>query len=128
MTTYPIVVEVKSQPQGVAHSFDIQEGSTEGDGFEYISTWLKSLWSKQATFTCPCGAILKIPGGSLEAHLRKYQEEHAGKDAIVRPAYIHEGPLTNLPKPSTIDRTKIRSIKESLLIEGNSNQGSDNNV
>jgi hypothetical protein len=92
VTKYPIAVKVQSEPPGVAHSFDIQEGSAEGGGFEYISTWLKSPRSQRTTFTCPCGTVLEIPDGSIEAHLKKYQEEHAGKDAIVRPAYIHEGP------------------------------------
>jgi hypothetical protein len=112
MTKYPIVAKTQYQPQGVNHSFNIEEGSAEGNGFKYISAWLKSQRSKRTTFTCQCGTILEIPDGSIEAHLKKYQEEHAGKDAIVRPAYIHEGPLPNLPKQSTTDRTKIRVIEE----------------
>ena len=77
MTTYPIVLKARSQSQGVSHSFTIQEGSTEGDGFEHISIWLKSQdqWSTSATYTCQvCGAILDIPDGSLRAHLKKYKK------------------------------------------------------
>ena len=129
MTTYPINVKVQFEPQGTAHSFDIQEGSAEGDGtFEHISIWLKSQEAKATIYKCTCGAIMEIPDGSIAAHLKKYQEEHAGKDAIVRPAYIHEGPHSNLPKPSKIDRSKVISIRQQLQMEENSNQSSDNNV
>jgi len=127
MTTYPIAVKVQAEPQGVAHSFNIEEGNTEGEGFEYISMWLKSQEAKETTFSCPCGAIMEIPDGSLGAHLKNYREEHAGKDAIVRPVYIHEGPLPNPPKPSNTDRTKIRSIREQVQMEENSKQSTDNN-
>jgi hypothetical protein len=134
MTTYPIVLKAQSQPQGVSHTFTIQEGNTESiDGFEHISIWLKNQdqWSTSATYTCQvCGAILDIPDGSLRAHLKKYQEEHAGKDAIVRAAYTHTGPGSDSHLRARIitDKTRIRSIKESVEMQENSNQNSDNNV
>lgn len=99
MTTYPIVLKAQFQPQGITHSFNIEEGSTESiDGFEHISTWLKSQWSKITSHRCStCGAILEIPDGSLETHLKKYQGEHAGKDAIHQniSAYNVKGGILN---------------------------------
>jgi hypothetical protein len=135
MTTYPIVLKAQFQPQGTTHSFNIEEGDTESiDGFEHISTWLKSQWSKITSHKCPtCGAILEIPDGSLEAHLKKYQGEHAGKDTIVRAIYIHKGPEGPGSPPDihirpANDRTGIISIKEEVQMEENSNRNSDKNV
>jgi hypothetical protein len=133
MTTYPIVLKAQSQPQGVSHTFTIQEGNTESiDGFELISTWLKDQdqWSTGPTYTCQiCGAILDIPDGSLRAHLKKYQEEHAGKNAIVRAAYTHMGlsSHSHLLDRAITDKTRIRSIKESIELMENSKQSTDNN-
>jgi hypothetical protein len=133
MTTYPIVLKAHSQPQGVSHRFTIEEGTTESDGFEHISIWLKNQdqWSISSTYTCQlCGTILDIPDGSLQAHLKKYQEEHAGKDALVRAAYTHIGPGSDAHLRTRIitDKTRIKSIKESVETQGNSNHSTDNNM
>ncbi|HZS77441.1 MAG TPA: hypothetical protein VFA41_12580 [Ktedonobacteraceae bacterium] len=116
MNTYPIVLKSHPQREDVIHRFEIEEGDTEGNGFEYISTWLKSRWSKPATQKCvTCEAILELPDGSLASHLEKYQAEHGGKDAIVRIVYIHEGPGTYPVKGRrVINPAQVRSIKESL--------------
>jgi hypothetical protein len=46
MITYPIAVKVQSEPQGITHRFNIEEGAIEGNGFKHISMWLKSQRSK----------------------------------------------------------------------------------
>ena len=114
MTTYPILL--KSQPDTVPHLLSVVEGTTEGDGFELISTWLKLPTSKDATRKClVCGATVEMPDGSLEAHLKNYQAEHGGSDAIVRIAYQHRGPRPADRLIRTVtdaDRARMISIKE----------------
>jgi hypothetical protein len=128
MTTYPILL--KSQPDTVPHLLSVVEGSTEGDGFEYISTWLKLPWTKDATRMClTCGAIVEMPDGSVAAHLKNYQAEHGGKDVIVRVIHHHRGPRP-ATRPAGVsiateaDRTKRKTIKEYIQMQESSNQGS----
>jgi hypothetical protein len=115
MITYPIVLKSRPEREGVLHRFQVEEGSTEGNGFELISTWLKLPWSKNATDVCSfCQAVVEMPDGSLEAHLKKYQAEHGGKDAIVQIAHRHKGPGAILPpaKSGEMDKTRVKGIKE----------------
>src|SRR5579885_2861390 len=117
MTTYPILL--KSHPDTVPHLLSGVEGSTEGDGFEYIGTWLKLPSTKDATRKCPtCGAVVELPDGSLEAHLKNYQAEHGGKDVIVRVVYHHRGPAPDRPRRvvTDADRARMISIKEYVRI------------
>jgi hypothetical protein len=72
---------------------------------------MENQWSSDATYTCAyCGTILEMPDGSLKAHLKKYQEEHAGQDAIVRTLHAHNGPAStdhlNLRKRTNVDKTE----------------------
>ncbi|HLI06470.1 MAG TPA: hypothetical protein VKV40_07875 [Ktedonobacteraceae bacterium] len=128
MTTYPILL--KSQPDTVPHLLSVVEGDTEGDGFEYISTWLKLPWTKEATRMClTCGAIVEMPDGSVAAHLKNYQAEHGGKDVIVRVVHHHRGPRpptrpAGVSVATEADRTKIKTIKEYIQMQESSNQGS----
>ncbi len=127
MITYPI--RLKSSPDTVPHLLSVVEGETEGDGFELISTWLKLPWAKDTTDACPlCGAICELPDGSLGAHLKRYQAEHGGKDAIVRVVYHHRGPAPDRPRRvvTDADRARMISIKEyvrMLEAEQDSEQG-----
>ncbi len=128
MTTYPI--RLKSQPDDVPHLLSVVEGDTEGDGFELISTWLKLPWAKEATHKCMvCGAIVEMPDGSVAAHLRNYQSEHGGKDAIVRVVHHHRGPRPATPPAGVTvatraDRTRIRTPKEIIRMLEAAGQGS----
>lgn len=129
MTTYPI--RLKSQPDDVPHLLSIVEGETEGDGFELISTWLKLPWTKEVTRKCMvCGAIVELPDGSVAAHLKNYQAEHGGKDAIVRVIHHHRGPRPpTRPAGVTIateaDRARMISIKEYIRMLEAAEQGAD---
>lgn len=126
MTTYPI--RLKAQPDDVPHLLSIVEGDTEGDGFELISTWLKLPWTKEATHKCPvCGAIVELPDGSVAAHLKNYQEEYGGKDAIVRVVHHHRGPAPDRPRRIVTeeDRASMISFKEYIRILEAAEQGAD---
>lgn len=116
MNPYPVVLRSQPQQDGVVHKFEVEKGDIEGGGFEYISTWLKSRWSKPATQVCvTCGATLEIPDGSLTSHLKKYQAEHGGNDIIVRAVYIHIGPGSYPAKGRrVVNPDEVRSIKESI--------------
>lgn len=130
MITYPIVLKSQSQKEGVLHLFELVEGSTEGDGFELISTWLKLPWAKDTTDACPlCGVVCELPDGSLEAHLKRYQAEQGGKDATVRIGYIHKGPAPYSRPPgwtavTEADRPRMKTFKEYIQMQESSNQGS----
>jgi hypothetical protein len=127
MITYPIVLKDQPQQEGVLHRFELVEGSTDGDGFELISTWLKLPSTKNTTDVCPfCDAVLELPDGSLEAHLKKYQAEHGGEDKLVRIVHRHKGPVkrTRLPgsRSVTDPATQVMSIKEYIQKLEDSNQ------
>ncbi len=128
MTTYPLTLKPVSQQDDILHTFNVVEGSIEGDGFERISTWVKLPWTKNTTYRClVCGATFEMPDGSLETHLKKYQAEHGGNDTIVRVIYGHKGPrpATLPPGVSVVtDKMKKRSIKEIIQMQENSQQGS----
>jgi hypothetical protein len=131
MIMYPIVLKSHPEREDVLHKFQVDEGSTEGNGFELISTWLKLPSSKNATDVCSfCQAVVEIPDGSIEAHLKKYQEEHGGKDAIVRIAHRHKGPGAILPpaKSSEIDKTRVKSIREYVESLEASKQNPDSGI
>jgi hypothetical protein len=133
MITYPIVLKSHPQRDDVLHRFELVEGSAEGNGFELISTWLKLPGSTNTTDECTaCGAVLELPDGSLEAHLKRYQAEHGGKDAIVRAVHRHKGPVPSTRPPgwtfsTSTDRTRSKSIKEFIQMRESSSQapGSD---
>lgn len=128
MTMYPIVMQSHPQRDDVLHRFEIVEGDTEGSGFELISTWLKLPMVKNTTDTCPlCGAISDIPDGSLESHLKKYQVEHEGRDAIVRIVYRHKGPAPFARPPGrtvVTDPSEVISFKDYIKMQEASNQDS----
>ncbi len=129
MTTYPI--RLKAQPDDVPHLLSIVEGDTEGDGFELISTWLKLPWSKEATHKCMvCGAVVELPDGSVAAHLKNYQAEHGGKDAIVSVVHHHRGPRppdrpAGVRVATEADRARMRTPKEIIKRLEAAEQGSD---
>lgn len=130
MITYPIVLKAHPQQADVLHRFELIEGNVEGDGFEPISIWLKLPVAKAPTDVCmECGAILEIPDGSIEAHLKKYQAEHGGVDSIVRIAYRHKGPVPSTRPPgltvvTDANRSKIISLKDFAQMQESSNQDS----
>jgi len=129
MITYPLVLKDQPQQEGILHRFELVEGSTEGNGFEFISTWLKLPETKKTTDTCPlCGTVSELPDGSLEAHLKRYQAEHGGKDALVRIVYRHQGPvLYSRPPGYTVateaDWERMISLKDYIRILESSDQG-----
>jgi|GEM_PF-3388769 hypothetical protein len=129
MITYPITLKSDPEQPGVLHRFELVEGSTEGDGFELISTWLQLPSTKDATDVCPfCGATLELPDGSLEAHLKRYQAEHGGQDKIVRIVHSHKGPAPHFIPPGwtvadeKTDRSKFLSFKEYIQLLKSSEQ------
>ena len=128
MITYPILLKSLSGQEGVVHMFELIEGATEGAGFEFIDTWLKLPWTKDTTHTCvACGATLDIPDGSLEAHLKKYQVEHGGKDTLVRVVYRHKGPRPAGPlvgRTVVTDPKQVTSFKDFIKAQEASNQNS----
>jgi len=129
MTTYPLPLKAVAQQNDIPHTFRVVEGDTDGNGFEHISTWLQLSRTKKTTYRCgACGAVFEMPDGSLEAHLKKYQAEHGGNDAIVRIIYAHHGPRPATLPPGIVvvtDKTKRRSLKEVLQMQENSQQDSD---
>ena len=130
MSAYPIVLKDQPQKDDVLHRFELIEGNIEGDGFEPISIWLKLPGAKTPTNVCvECGAILEMPDGSLEAHLKKYQAEHGGVDSIVRIAYRHKGPIPSTRPPGMTvvtddNRSKIISPRDFANMQEASNQDS----
>jgi hypothetical protein len=132
MITYPIVLKSQPQQENVLHRFEIVEGKTEGNGFELISTWLKLPSTKNPTDVCPlCEAVCELPDGSLEAHLKKYQAEHGGRDAFVRIVYRHKGPaLYSRPPGRTVvtDATKVISLKDYVRILESSSQAPSSDI
>lgn len=130
MLTYPIVLKDQPHQDDVLHRFELVVGNTEGDGFEPISIWLKLPWSKVPTDVCTaCGAVLEIPDGSIEAHLKKYQAEHGDEDVIVRIVYRHKGPVplsyrAGWTVANDANRSKMISLKDFARMQESSNQGS----
>jgi hypothetical protein len=129
MITYPIVLKAQPQREGVLHRFELVEGSTEGNGFELISTWLKLPSAKNTTDVCPlCEAVLELPDGSLEAHLKKYQAEHGGEDKLVRIVHRHKGPVKYTRPPGsqivTDPATQVISFKDYIQRLESSDQNS----
>lgn len=130
MVMYPIMLKSQPQQSDVVHLFELVEGSTEGSGFEPISIWLRLPWAKDTMHMCmSCGAMLDIPDGSLEAHLKKYQAENGDKDAVVRIVYHHKGPRPSTPPTgisvaTTADRTRVKSIREFIQMQESSDPGS----